>query len=570
MKNSWRRVVIILLSSILVTSVLFFVVMTISYNNVYMKTVLSNNEHIASSWSSAIDTRLNTVYEHLYDLVVNVYNNTDVRSGSPEMDYDDRKKLQDLISAKMMASNDLTCMFIIDKDSDLYFYSGKSTLSQPVNYNLKIYLQSYSKDNISSLNNRRWDLINVLEEGYYYKSIQLGKYIIGAISDCSLYRIENLNDPGIQDGSFFIQGDQSSFCVSGNSTLANIIDSRADSDYFQNGFAVSRVEQNSANATSIFITKPAGFSTQWRLAALFLILDSAICVILVAVLSMNIDKKLRIPIRELVKANQEVAKGDFGYKLDVESAGSSEFEELYSSFNDMSSKIENLTIEAYDLKLKREENRLKMLRAQMRPHTFLNGISTVSNMTYTSTPEQIRKYIAAFAKFTRYMLNKSNDWTTVGEELNNIENYVTMQKIRFPDSINMIVECDPDVLATRIPYLILFSLVENSFKHAMTLVSTMELKISGCQYEEEGFKGIKLTEEDNGTGFSEEAFAKLEKIDPDELYTKEHLGLTNVRYSLNMIYKRDDLLRLSNKPEGGAIIELLIPQQEVEDETAGM
>ena len=59
-------------------------------------------------------------------------------------------------------------------------------------------------------------------------------------------------------------------------------------------------------------------------------------------------------------------------------------------------------------------------------------------------------------------------------------------------------------------------------------------------------------------------------IDKDDLFTKEHLGLTNVRYSMNLIYHRDDLLRLSNKEEGGARIELLIPEGENEDETADL
>ena len=54
------------------------------------------------------------------------------------------------------------------------------------------------------------------------------------------------------------------------------------------------------------------------------------------------------------------------------------------------------------------------------------------------------------------------------------------------------------------------------------------------------------------------------------MFTKEHLGLTNVRYSLKLIFNRDDLLRLSNREEGGAHVELLIPFGEYEDETFGM
>ena len=150
-----------------------------------------------------------------------------------------------------------------------------------------------------------------------------------------------------------------------------------------------------------------------------------------------------------------------------------------------------------------------------------------------------------------------------------------MQKIRFPNSIDIVFDCPEEVLLKRIPYLILFSLVENSFKHAMTLVNTMYVSIKGEIYCEEGFEGIRLIEEDNGGGFTAEALLKLSNADNDDLFTKEHLGLTNVRYSLNLIYNRDDLLRLSNKPEGGARIELLIPdtdgrEKHFKDETAGM
>ena len=69
-----------------------------------------------------------------------------------------------------------------------------------------------------------------------------------------------------------------------------------------------------------------------------------------------------------------------------------------------------------------------------------------------------------------------------------------------------------------------------------------------------------MIEEDDGDGFSSEAIEKL--MNNDDMFTKEHLGLTNVRYTLRLLYKRDDLLRISNKEEGGARVELLIPKEE--------
>ena len=157
------------------------------------------------------------------------------------------------------------------------------------------------------------------------------------------------------------------------------------------------------------------------------------------------------------------------------------------------------------------------------------------------------------------MLNTSNEWVSVKEELKQIENYIEMQKIKFPDSIDYACDIEPGTEEAKIPYLLLFSQVENSFKHAMSLIQTLHIYIKCERYEEEGFKGIRLIEEDDGDGFSKEAIDKLNTN--DNMFTKEHIGLTNTKYTLHILYKRDDLLRISNKETGGARIELLIPEK---------
>lgn len=570
MKNSWVKKVTVLLAGILLTSVLFFAVISITYRSLYEQSVLSINNTYSKRWTASIDNRLNTMYEHLYDLLVTLYNTTSIGPGSVPMSYTDNTKIQDAINSKVMASSDITAIFLIDKESGLYLYSNNASLSQTHSFNLKMFLQQYGVQETTSLNNRVWSIIDVLDSGYYYKSINLGKYAVGIVSDCSLYGIQQDYNQDLSKGTCFIKNSDELIWCQGDIKLKSLVYQGRMEDYFNRGYAISVTSQQMADAATVYIIQPEPFKMSWNLTLWFLVLDSAICILLVFVLIEDLHRRITVPVNSLIDANQQLAQGNLDYRMKTEEAGSSEFERLYDSFNNMTEKIENLTIESYDLKLKREQNRLKILRAQMHPHTFLNAISTVSNMTYTSTPEKIREYISAFARFTRYMLNKSNDWTTVAEEIQHIQNYVTMQKIRFPDSIEITFDCPREVQQVRIPYLILFSLVENSFKHAMTLVNTMYINIKGELYEEEGFRGIRLIEEDNGNGFTAEAMAKLEDPEHNELFTKEHLGLTNVRYSLNIIYKRDDLLRLSNKPEGGAHIELLIPEEENIDETVSM
>jgi two-component system sensor histidine kinase YesM len=135
-----------------------------------------------------------------------------------------------------------------------------------------------------------------------------------------------------------------------------------------------------------------------------------------------------------------------------------------------------------------------------------------------------------------------------------------MQERRSPDSIRCTVECAPEAAGARIPYLLLFTLVENSIKHAMTMYTPMELRIA-CRYAADGdFRGAVLAVEDNGDGFPPEVLAQFMDGRDDPVFTKEHLGLSNVRYTLNLVYHRRDLLRLSNRDGGGARVEIWIPE----------
>ncbi len=561
MKNSWIKKVVILLTSLMLSSILFFVVISVTYYSFFRKNILDVNGNICTTWTASVDNRLNTIYEHVYDLSATVFNKTQVRSGSDQMDYKVMKEIQDAINLKVLASSDITALYVLDTESDLFLYSSAGAVNSQLNYALKLFLSSYSRENAVSINNKEWDVVEVLERGYYVKAFSLGKYVIGAASDVANYSAEALSG-GVKDFAGFVVKEGEIYHCFGNEELSDYLFPEREAGYFSHGYAVSPIKQQSSRGSLLLVTKQMNFRIPWRIATVFLIGDSALCVILVVMLIFSIDRRVRIPVKRLVEANEELSKGNLDYRLDTAEAGSDEFEELFGSFNEMSGKIGELTIESYELKINREENRLKMLRAQMQPHTFLNAITTISNMTYTGKPEDIRKYISSFARFTRYMLHTAGDWTLVGDELQHIRDYVEMQKIRFPESIEVKVDVDDEVMTKKIPFLILFSLVENSFKHAMTLVKTMYITITGETYEEEGFKGIRLIEEDNGAGFTKEALDKLTEAESDDTFTKEHLGLTNVRYSLNLIYGRADLLRISNKEEGGARIELLIPREQ--------
>ena len=266
-----------------------------------------------------------------------------------------------------------------------------------------------------------------------------------------------------------------------------------------------------------------------------------------------LDHDIIRPTRMMMAAISTVQKGDFGYQIESEMKNR-EFQELRDNFNEMSRQIETAQTEQYNRLKTEEEDKLHLLRAQIKPHFYLNAITTISNMSYQGRQEDIRKYCTVLAKYMRYMLEMKSDFTTVGEELRHIEDYITMQQIRFPGSVTADISCDPDVKDVRLPLLVMFTIVENSFKHAMDLYKELRITIS-CRKDSEGCR-IRIT--DNGPGFSEEVLEN--RNDPDAVFkTRNHIGLSNASYTMRLTYKRPDLMVFSNLPEGGACADILIP-----------
>lgn len=552
MFRSWWKKVITLLIAILFTVAVFLAWTSYNFSRQYRDTIVQENSASLKMWSNQLTSRVNAIYEHVYELLITLYNNTELRSDTPIMNARTKIKIIEMMDEKLLVSEDTDAFFVYDSHNDFFLFSAKSSLSGPEILALKEITRGNAVELREQFGSKTWRIVSIKGSDYLFKSVQLGKYTVGAVSNTKYYVIED------------------SYSVLGWEPVCLLSTQDGEFTFSKNGAG----EEHDSNLVTVcaavpvlqgevtLSVRPDTMFGGGNLLSLLLILDSALCVVLVLVLLIVLNRDVARATRKLVFANQALASGQKDYRLDPKTAGSQEFAILYQSFNDMAEQILRLRIEAYDMAIREEENKLSMLRAQIKPHSFLNAITTISNMTYASRPEEIRAYIASFARYVRYMLNMSSTWTTVEGELDHIRNYLKMQETRFPGSITCTMDCPPELQNHPIPFLLLFTLVENSIKHAMTLYEPLGITVSCQRVEEENFSGIRLVEEDTGSGFTQEALDKLFESNPDSLFVKEHLGLTNVRYTLKLIYHRNDLLRISNRECGGAHIEIRIPDQE--------
>ncbi len=117
----------------------------------------------------------------------------------------------------------------------------------------------------------------------------------------------------------------------------------------------------------------------------------------------------------------------------------------------------------------------RLFRSQMNPHFIFNSLASIQNSIINEDSMKASKYLARFSKLVRNILDSSAAETiTLEAEINTIENYLTLQKIRYPEMIefNVSVDDDIDVEATLIPPMLAQPFIENAIEHGLKAKET--------------------------------------------------------------------------------------------------
>lgn len=295
---------------------------------------------------------------------------------------------------------------------------------------------------------------------------------------------------------------------------------------------------------------------QWAFISL-----AAISLVVIPWVLKFLTRDILRPVLELVKAAKEVEKGRSDFPA-PSAHYSMEFMKLFHSFDSMVREITDLKIHTYEEKIERSRTELKYLQMQIRPHFFLNAISTINSLTYQSKNAEIRMLIQLLSRHLRYMFRVGLALVPLEEEMKHVENYVRMQELRYPDQIFYITDIDAGTAQIPLPQFMIQTFVENIFKHALTYGEMLSIfiRVSIETIKEQPFLGITI--EDNGGGFPPDVLEAVACSHMEPMESSGHVGIANIRRTLQLLYKREDLLKLSNAEPLGAKVEMLIPIQD--------
>ncbi|GIM94437.1 signal transduction histidine kinase [Paractinoplanes toevensis] len=195
---------------------------------------------------------------------------------------------------------------------------------------------------------------------------------------------------------------------------------------------------------------------------------------------------------------------------------------------------------------------VRALRAQISPHFIYNALTAIASFVRTD-PERARELILEFAEFTRYSFRAHGDFTTLAEELRSIDRYLTIERARFGDRLQVRLQIAPEVLPVGLPFLCLQPLVENAVRHGLSRkpgvgMVSIEARDAGAE--------CHITVEDDGVGMDPAVFAPGGSENDDG----QHVGLTNVDERLRSVFGDRFGLVVETAPGAGTKVSMRVPK----------
>jgi two-component system sensor histidine kinase YesM len=193
------------------------------------------------------------------------------------------------------------------------------------------------------------------------------------------------------------------------------------------------------------------------------IFESLLIWILALILMFLIIRYFTRPLSVIANKQKDVGAGDLS---GVHVAGCREISDLNSSFNEMTRHIDSLIEQNYAASLNEKTARLSALEAQINPHFLYNTLQAIGSEALMNDQPAIYNMLTSLASSMRYSIKAAN-LVLLRDEINYVNNYVTLMKMRMGERLTVEQSVDPETLNATIPKISIQSLVENSIVHGI-------------------------------------------------------------------------------------------------------
>ena len=275
------------------------------------------------------------------------------------------------------------------------------------------------------------------------------------------------------------------------------------------------------------------------------------------VISSEIARNITFPIQKLRDSMKRVQKGDFS-AAEIEVYSDNEIGSLTRSFNVMTHKIQDLMAQNIQEQEQKRKIELKALQSQINPHFLYNTLDSIIWMAEGKKNEEVVLMTASLARLLRQSISIENELVTIGQEIEYVRSYLTIQKMRYKDKLEFEINVDPRITHAQIIRLVLQPIVENAIYHGLKYKESKGmLKVHGYELGER----IIIDITDDGVGMDEETLKHI--YDKHKVnYHSNGVGVYNVQQRLVLYYGKEYGIIYHSEKGKGTTATVVIPKNQ--------
>ncbi len=298
--------------------------------------------------------------------------------------------------------------------------------------------------------------------------------------------------------------------------------------------------------------------TLWRYSALFILL---VCSIFGGIIYLFF-KLTNHTVQMMNSMSDAIVAGDSEKRIDISNERCEEVIGIAKNYNNMVDSLQKYKVDVYEERIQKKNFQLLFLRSQIAPHFLINCLNMISYLAdgTAENTKVLRQMIGTLSKHLRYTLS-TDDKVPLSRELEYLENYIDLNKVRFPGCISYEMDFDPLAMDAQVFPLILIMFTENTFKFNLVMGEPLTIKVTTQIYEEDGSKRLHIVHLDSGEGYSQDVLDYFEgkRENMKDGHEKAQIGMTNIVRRLELFFGDSASIRFSNEKDYGARIDIDIP-----------
>ena len=334
------------------------------------------------------------------------------------------------------------------------------------------------------------------------------------------------------------------------------------SGFVNNGSNVQHTELNLSPLRLTMVMDYTNLAKEFNITAVLIIIICVVCITGYIIFAYIISRYMVRPVEHL----SHKMSSQSGHTLIQSTRYLNRTDEIGTLYNEYNAMVESLNAavkQDYQDKLVLLDAQMKSLEARINSHFLFNTLEAINSIAELEDNETIATMSLALGNMFRYTLKTQSELVTVQDELGHVNDYVTIQRIRFDNRFHLDLDIPTEYLDNKVLKLILQPLVENALYHGLNYCTTGDT-ITIRAFTQNSCLMIDV--HDNGQGMDAETLTKLQSsLSEEASFTelghrnKQSIGLKNIHSRIELYYGKGYGLAVTSSQGEWTNVQIRLP-----------